>query len=162
MTFLNVSAFPHLKQLQSVENNAAWGETVCAAVKHDNRCEVRLVTGEMADAVSAFDLEAFDLILVDDSTRAEQRVATIQAISRRHPKNPWLAIHDFEVDEYRRAASAFAHRLAFKAYNPYTGVVSNAADYPAKKLKQLEQCLKANSSRLEPDDLAGWIRALHK
>jgi hypothetical protein len=161
-TFVNNSAFPHLKELHSVENDVAWGETIRTAVKHDNRCTVHLTPGAMHAAVSTFDLESFDLILIDDSTNAEQRAATIQTLFRVNPKNPWLTIHDYEVEDYQRAAAGFKHRFAFKAYNPHTGLVFNSASPPRRELKQLDQRLKANSSLLEPDDVDGWIRALHK
>jgi len=160
-TFLNSAVFPHLKELQSIDNDGAWGETIRDAVKHDSRCRVNIVTGPMSDAISAFELENFDLIFIDDSTSAEQRAATITALSALDPQNPWTLIHDYEVGDYQRAASAFKHRFAFKAYNPETGLVSNNAT-PLVEFKALDKRLKADSSRLEPDDVSGWLRVLRK
>lgn len=160
-TFLNRSAFPHLKQLHSVENDADWGETIRAAVRYDNRCEVKVVSGAMCDAVHTLDLEQFDLVLVDDSTSAEQRAATILSLSVLHPRNPWLVIHDYEIDDYRIAASGFKHRFAFKAYNPHTGVVFNGTT-ARHAFKVLDHRLRANTARLAPDDVAGWVRVLHE
>ena len=160
-TFLNRAVFPHLKELQSIDNDAAWGETIRDAVKHDSRCRVNIVTGPMSDAVSTFELENFDLIFIDDSTTAEQRAATITALSALHPQNPWTLIHDYEVGDYQRAASAFKHRFAFKAYNPETGLVSNN-NAPLVEFKALDKRLKADSSRLEPDDVSGWLRVLNR
>jgi hypothetical protein len=160
-TFLNRSAFPHLKELHSVENDVEWGETIRAAVKNDNRCEVKVVSGAMCDAVPEHELDSFDLVLVDDSTSAEQRVATIQTLSVLRPRNPWFVIHDYEIGEYRIAATGFKHRFAFKAYLPQTGVVFNGST-ARHAFKALDQRLKANRARLEPDDVAGWIRVLHE
>lgn len=160
-TFLDRSAFPHLKQLHSVENDAAWGETIRAAVRYDNRCQVKVVSGAMCDAVPKHELESFDLVLVDDSTSAEHRASTIQTLSRVHPRNPWLVIHDYEIDDYRIAASSFKHRFAFKAYNPHTGVVCNGTT-ARHAFKVLDHRLKANTARLAPDDVAGWVRVLHE
>lgn len=157
-TFLQRSAFPDLKELHSVENDAGWAETMRDAVKEDRRCVVTVANGAMCDAVEKFDVESFDLILVDDSTNAEQRAATIRALSGVHPLNPWLVIHDFEVEEYRRASSAFKQRFTFKAYNPQTGLISNS-DLP-NELKTLNRRLKDNSPRLRPDDAEGWLRIL--
>jgi len=155
-TFLQRSVFPDLKELQSVENDADWAETIREAVKDDARSVVTVVSGGISDAVRMFDLETFDLILVDDSTSAQQRAATIRALSGFHPFNPWLVIHDYEVEEYRRASSAFKQRFTFKAYNPHTGLVSNCGFTSA--LKTLDQRLKHNSSRLGPDNVEGWHR----
>lgn len=157
-TFLKRSVFPDLKELQSVENNPGWAETMRVAVKDDARCVVTVVSGAICDAVRTFDLENFDLILVDDSTSAEQRAATIRALSERNPSNPWIVIHDYEVEDYRRASAGFKHRFTFRAYNPHTGLVSNAGFTSA--FKTLDQRVKHNSSRLAPDDIEGWIRVL--
>ena len=157
-TFLKRSVFPDLKELQSVENDADWAATICEAIKDDSRCVVTFVSGAMCDAVRAFDLETFDLILVDDSTSAQQRAATIRALSNLHPLTPWLVIHDYEVEEYRRASLEFKQRFTFKAYNPHTGLISNSAITSA--VKTLDQRLKENSSQLAPDNIEGWLRVL--
>jgi hypothetical protein len=157
-TFLEHSVFPDLKELQSVENDRTWADTMRAAVKDDPRCLVKVVSGAMCDAVSNFDLERFDLILVDDSTNAEARAATIRALSNRHPLHPWIVIHDYEVEEYRRASSGFKQRFTFKTYNPHTGLISNSGF--TNTVKALDQRLKHNSSRLRPDDAESWLRIL--
>ena len=157
-TILKRSVFPDLKELHSVENDAGWAETIRAAVKDDCRSFVTVVSGAMSAAVREFDLETFDLILVDDSASWEQRVETIRALSSLRPVNPWLVIHDYEVEEYRRAAAAFKQRFAFKAYNPHTGVVSNGES--THGLKTLDQLLKENSARVAADNVEGWLRIL--
>jgi hypothetical protein len=157
-TFLNHAAFPDLKELQSVENDPNWAQTIREAIKDETRCTVTIVSGEMFAAVRKFDLEAFDLILVDDSTIAEDRAHTIQALSSRHPLNPWLVIHDYEVEEYRCASSAFKKRFTFKAYNPRTGLISNSG-FPSA-IKTLDQQLKNHRSSVAPDDADGWLRIL--
>ncbi|HEY3578981.1 MAG TPA: hypothetical protein VGK82_00485, partial [Pyrinomonadaceae bacterium] len=159
-TFLQRSVFPDLEELQSVENDPAWGETMRAITEYDPRSSVTSVSGAMCEAVRNFNLEAFDLILVDDSTNAEDRAATIRALSTLHPLNPWLVIHDYEVEEYRRASSVFKQRFAFKAYNPHTGLISNSGFPPAVKI--LDQRIKYNSSALRPDDTESWCRVLRR
>jgi hypothetical protein len=157
-TFLNRFAFPDLQELQSVENDPAWAATMLEAVKDDTRSSVSIVRGAMCDAVRTFNLEAFDLILVDDSTNAEERAATIRALSSRCPLNPWLVIHDYEVEEYQRASSALKQRFTFKAYNPHTGLLSN--DDFTSGVRTLDRQLKTNSERLRPDNVDGWLRVL--
>ena len=157
-TFLQRSVFPNLEELQSVENDPVWGETMREVIKHDARSTVTVVSGAMCDVVRKFDLEAFDLILVDDSANAEDRAATIRALSSLHPLNPWLVIHDYEVEEYRTASSGFKQRFAFKAYNPYTGLISNSGF--TRAIKILDQRIRDNSSALRPDDAQSWCRVL--
>ena len=157
-TFLQRSVFRNLKALHSVENDPVWSEKIRAAVKDDPRCDVTAVNGPMCDAVPAFDLETFDLILVDDSTNAEDRAATIRRLAGLHPVHPWIVIHDYEVEEYRRASSGFKQRFAFKAYNPHTGFVSNS-EFP-DALKTLDQQSKTNSSRFAADDVERWLGVL--
>jgi methyltransferase family protein len=157
-TFLKRAAFPDLKELQSVENDPNWAETMREAVKDDSRCVITTLKGAMCNAVRTFDLESFDLILVDDSTNAEQRATTIRALSGVHPSNPWLVIHDYEVEEYRCASAEFKERFTFKAYNPHTGLTSNSGFTSAIKI--LDRQLKNNHSSLAPDDADGWLRIL--
>jgi hypothetical protein len=157
-TFLQRAAFPDLEELQSVEHDPSWAETMRDQTRDDARCTVTVVSGAMSAAVRSFDLEAFDLILVDDSTNAEDRAATIRALSSLRPLNPWLVIHDYEVEEYRSASSGFKQRFAFKAYNPHTGLISNSGFTRAVKI--LDQRIKENSSSLRPDDAESLLRIL--
>ncbi len=159
LTFLNRAAFPHLERLQSVENDASWAETIHEAAKSDERWTLKLIRREIADSVSTLDLEAFDLVLIDDSKTSTQRSATIRAVAGKQPQRPWIVIHDFEVDEYRRAATGFKQRHIFKAFNPETGVLSNSPDR-VTQWKFLDRTIKARSKGLEADKTGRWIRAL--
>jgi hypothetical protein len=156
LTFLNRSAFPHLKQLQSVENDASWAETIQEAARHDERWTLQLVEDEVANFTPRLDLEAYDLILIDDSKTSAQRAATIRSIAAPKSQHPWIVIHDYEVDEYRQAAIGFKHRYTFTAYNPQTGVMSNK---PNNELKSLHRLVKEKRKTLQPDDVNGWITA---
>ena len=158
LTFLNHSAFPHLERLQSVENDAAWAQTMHEATR-DQRWRLQLVDGEIAESVSLLDLEAFDLILIDDSKTSAQRKATIRAVASRWPQRAWIVIHDYEVDEYRKAATGFKHRYTFRAYNPQTGLACNRA---IDKMKRLRRFVNENSKTLEPDNVDGWLTAFCK
>jgi len=159
LTFLNRSVFPRLERLQSVENDALWGETLQEVAGKDDRWVLNLVEGEIADAVPNLDLESFDLILIDDSKTSTQRSATIRGTAGQRPQHPWIIIHDFEVEEYRDAARGFVKRYIFKSYNPQTGLVCNNVD---SDIKSLNRVLKANSKSLEPDDVRKWITVFSK
>lgn len=162
LTFLNRSVFPHLERLQSIENDATWASTIQEAANNDKRWVLNLVDGEIADAVTreaAKSLEAYDLILIDDSQTCTQRAATINAVAACRPERPWIVIHDYEMEEYRTAARGFEQRHTFKPYTPQTGLVGNKA---TSEVKSLRPVLKKHSRKLEPDDLKGWLSAFGK
>ena len=153
LTFLNRTAFPHLERLHTVENDLSWSETINEVAKVDERWTLQLVNGEIAGCVPKLDLERFDLILIDDSKTSTQRAATIRAVASKQPKQPWIAIHDFEVSEYRDAASGFKRRHRFRAYNPETGVVTNQMN----DWKIIERVIKSKAKLLEPAAVTHWI-----
>jgi predicted O-methyltransferase YrrM len=157
-TFLNRAAFPHLEQLLSIENDVAWAETLRASVKDDERWRLELVEGEISDSVAELNLEAFDLILIDDSKTSAQRAATIRNVVRKQPRHPWIVVHDFEVDDYQRAATGFRERHRYRASNPETGLMWNNGDGPSR-LKTFNRILKNNAGALAPDDIEGWIKS---
>ena len=152
LTFLNRTAFPHVERLHTVENDTSWSETINEVAKVDERWTLQIVKGEIAGCVAKLDLERFDLILIDDSTTSTQRAATIRAVANKRPQHPWIAIHDFEVGEYREAASGFKHRHRFRAYNPETGVVTNQMN----DWKIIKRVIKSNAKLLEPAAIAQW------
>lgn len=156
LTFLNRSAFPHLERLQSVENDATWAETIQQSVK-DDRWVLNLLSGEIADSVTDLDLDAFDLILIDDSESSAQRVSTIRAIAKRQPQRPLIVVHDFEVKDYQNAASGLGKRYVFKAYNPHTALVCQRR--AGGEIRLMSRLLKEKSKQLEPDDVKGWMSA---
>lgn len=159
-TFLNRAAFPDLKELQSVENDRAWAEQLRAVVGPDARCVVNVVSGRISDAVGRFDLESFDLVLIDDSKNASERAATIRAVFDGGTERTWIVVHDYEVFDYQNAAVGFKHRFTFKGYNPQTGLVFNST--PQHDFKGLDKLIRTNRTRIEPDDLAGWLQVFRK
>ena len=157
LTFLNRAAFPQLRRLHSVENDAAWSETIQELAKGDERWTLQLAGSHIADTVPDLDLEGFDLILIDDSKTSAERVATINAVAKKRPQHPWVAIHDFEVGEYQEAASAFRRRYKFRAFTPKTGLIAN---HPIN-IRMLKRALNANARLVPPDDVEAWIRLIH-
>jgi predicted O-methyltransferase YrrM len=155
LTFLNASAFPHLERLHSIENDDAWAQTMQDAA-NDRRWTLQLVNGEISESVADLDLESFDLILIDDSKMSSQRAATIRAVAAKQPQRPLIAIHDFEIDEYRAAASGFKYRHRFRAYNPETGVVANRMN----DWKIIDRVIKSKAKLLQPDAIEQWALSL--
>jgi len=161
LTFLNRTAFPHLAELHSIENDSEWSDTMREAARNDARWTLQVVDGEVADSVTNLDLERFDLILIDDSKTAAERAATISAVARKQPQRPWIAIHDYEIGEYQQAATGFRRRYKFRVYTPKTGLVANRTI----NTSALNRLLKRGAPTLAPDDVAAWsnnLRSLRK
>ena len=157
LTFLNRDCFPRVERLHSIENDDSWASKIEEAAQQDPRWSLHVVNGEIRESIADLDLETYDLILIDDSKTSAQRAATIRAIARKQPQHAWIVIHDFEVDEYREAASGFKHRHRFRAYNPETGVVANSNHIG---WRIVDRVIRSKSKTLEPDAIEAWSSRL--
>jgi predicted O-methyltransferase YrrM len=158
--FLNSTAFPSLVSLHSLETDQAWLDKIHAAVGDDPRVSTQFVSNGMRSMIDQMNLEKYDLIFVDDSTSADDRAATIRAISANRPQRAVVAIHDFEIQAYREAAAAFQNQFTFKAFNPQTGIVWNGDKDLSKALRKTSSVIKHFAEKVQPDDVSGWQVAL--
>jgi predicted O-methyltransferase YrrM len=159
-TFLNRRIFSDLEILHSYENDVSWANSMRRVTEADSRATLNVVNGSIAAAMSGLDITDYDLVFVDDSLSADERVKTINTLRDSQPEISIIVIHDFEVPQYVQAAWAFRHRFAFKAYNPETGVVWQTGNKIADTLKRIDSIMKRNANSLEPDDVDGWLRVL--
>lgn len=160
-TFLDRACFPDLVRLTSVEVNPEWRAKVESSFGADPRLDL-LGAGSSTtrEAISAVDLEAYDLVFIDDSDRATERAASIAAVVAATPRHPFLVIHDFEVPEYRRATAALDHVFLFSCFNPMTGVGWNGDGLRAQELEALARRIVGHRRELAVDDPQGWVAAL--
>jgi hypothetical protein len=154
---LNRAAFPDLERLDSLENDPDWAKTVQELVGRDPRLDLRLVDGSIGAAVAKLDMGAYDAVLIDDSTRLEDRVETIKEVAARAASSTMVLIHDYEVSDYRRASASFKNRFAFTAYTPQTGALSNGSLPGRRTLVWLNSRIKFMAPRLDPGDIGGWV-----
>jgi hypothetical protein len=110
----------------------------------------------MGDAAAGVKVQDYDLVFIDDSKRAEDRAATIRAVAMRRP--PLVAIHDFEVFAYRRAAAVYRKRYRFTSLVPNTGVLWNDDRLRDDQLRRLEDLIKGHRGELLAEDVGGWTR----
>lgn len=163
-TFLNRTAFPDLSRLVSYEDDPTWAAQVEALAGYDQRLNLLLVSG-VAPSVGRLSLADYDLILVDDSHSMDKRIATIEALSSKHDVSCLVLIHDFEIPEYRGAASRFTHRFVFDALTPQVGALWNSNVPMKRDLKRLNRNIRRTiktSPDLDPGDITGWVRALSR
>jgi hypothetical protein len=156
-TVLNRAAFPDLEHLDSLENDPDWAKTVQELVGPDPRLDLRLVDGSIGPAVAKLDVGAYDAVLIDDSTRLEDRVETIKEVAARAASSTIVLIHDYEVSEYRIASASFKNRFAFTAFTPQTGALSNGSLPGRRTLVWLNSRIKFMARRLDPGDIDGWV-----
>lgn len=122
--FLDQALYPDVVRVDSVEHDREWAERVLAACP-DPRLALYVVPEPIEDFLVLLPLDEYDLILVDNSDKAERRVATIQWIAR-HANRQLVVLHDLERDDYREAAGGFRHLTIHKDFVPWTGVARNA------------------------------------
>jgi hypothetical protein len=156
-TLLDRAAFPDLERLDSLENDMEWAKKVEELVGGDPRLDLRRVEGPISSAVEKLDLGAYDAVLIDDSSVMADRVETIKAVAAGAGASTLVLIHDYEVYEYRRAASGFRNRFAFSAFTPQTGALSNRELVGRRTLVWLNSRIKFMARRLDPGDVAGWV-----
>ena len=113
LTFLNRAAFPHLERLQSNRERRSWAETIHEAAKSDQRWTIQACHVEIADSVP----DSISKLSIWSDRRLKNQRPTcckIRAVAGKQPQRPWIAIHDYEVEEYRRAAAGFSNATAFE------------------------------------------------
>lgn len=157
-TFLNRTIFPRLTSLLSFENDREWYERVAGHIGDDPRLQLRLVEGTMKDAVARFDLDAADLVFVDDydSVPLPGRADTIAALAALRPTRIPVVIHDLELWRFRRSAGRFEHVFRFDALNPQTGVVWNGSWDLADCLPAINRFIKKHSGIEPMSDVEQW------
>jgi predicted O-methyltransferase YrrM len=162
LTFLDRSVFPDVKELRSIEGDPMWAARVGAAAGTDERLKVVCMRGEARDALDGVVFRDFDLIFIDDSQTAARRSKTIRAVTERCDARNVVVIHDFEVEEYRRAARSLRHRFTFVGLNPYTGVAWTTRRVDERALKQMDRVIGEHAASIRPEDVRGWANVLSR
>lgn len=124
---MSLAVFPFLERYDILENGEEW---YYHNVRHE--MEVSQTTRScatlhyaqipMVEFVQRFDLEAYDLIFIDDSVTVDARVATIEYVTS-VARSPILAIHDFEDGAYRYAVRGSRRVSVFDHAEPHTAVL---------------------------------------
>ena len=147
-----------LEQLHSYETDRSWYEKTLTAFSDDLRYQPRFVKAAMSAGLQEIELGQFDLIFVDDSTSAVERAETIQQLANRPLSGQLIVIHDFEIRNYRDAASSFEHSQIFRAFTPQTGVVWNGSNETVEVLKELSRQITYHSRSIPVEDVESWRR----
>lgn len=157
--FLNRSIFPELSFLHSLEDDPAWLQKVASATNNDIRLKLELVTEPIGKMLPHLLSGRYDLVFVDNAREVSQRANTIRVLSEQFEGDGIVVIHDFEVAEYRDAASQFDHRFEFTAFNPTTGVAWQRRSYFRRPLRDIARMVRIKAERLAPDAVEDWATA---
>ena len=145
--------------LHSYETDNSWATKMKEVTDADSRASLHVVDGHMSSVLERVNPDDYDLIFVDDSNNASERVRTIEALAESRAVSPLIVIHDFEVPDYINVAKRFRYRYSFKAFNPETGVVWQNGLEIRQTLKTIDEVMKRHAQRMEPDDVDGWLEA---
>lgn len=121
--FCDKTIYPDMEQFDSLENGSLnYANRTCAAMgDHLFIHKLHYTPGKMAEIINDYDINQYDLILIDDSDSVEARSQTIFNItSRAH--HPILLIHDFEQPSYHHAVQLDFQKFIFDDFEPHTGV----------------------------------------
>lgn len=159
--FLDRSIFPFVETVDTFETDREWGARVRQLAGEDARFRLHLVDGEMANAVDAVRVQQGTLIFVDDSETAAARSATIRRVGSLGMRDSVVVIHDFEIREYRRAASSFIHHYRFRTVNPNVGVLWNDRPLKRQSLRRLSEVIRCGRERAPSSDRTAWRSMIH-
>lgn len=155
LSFLRTDLFPDLIELTSVENDSGWRESITRQAS-DPRLSMIAVEGKVASIVSHEIVEGNQIILVDDSTCAEDRAETIRAVTRVLPDDALLVIHDFEVDDYQLASASVRRRFVCNTLLPSTGVLANQPILSSLWFKRVNRAISKHANTVCPTDVQRW------
>ena len=156
LSFLDRAVFPSLQKIDSYENNREWHEQISKSLPADERIKLHLVDGPMHNIVANAQTSDAEIIFVDDSPSAAERVHTVNEVARHCGKNPLVILHDYELWELRIATRRFSNRMAFDAFNPQCGVMWHGNSSPRRSLDQVKTIIARFSNQIPLKDVAGW------
>lgn len=160
-TFLNEQVFPDVEKLVSYEDDEIWAKEIMDTFSKDRRLQLNFVKYPIYKILENVDIEPFDLILVDDSRTVSERTRTITELCSKKQSDSILLIHDFEIEEYRKAAKSFKHYFTFSLFTPCTGVLWNK-NLKNKDLFRIFKLIEKNKNDLKTTDIEGWLRVFNE
>ena len=161
LSFLSKDVFPELIQLTSVENDAEWRDMI-AQQANDSRLSMISVDGPVASAVSESLVRGNQIVLVDDSTCAQDRADTIRAVVRVLPLDSILVIHDFEVIDYQEASAELPYRLVCNTLLPNTGILSHRPILSERWFRRVNRTIGYHAKSICLTDTHQWHQQLRR
>jgi hypothetical protein len=157
LSFLDDVVFPSLEEVRSYENNEEWFKQIQAKSRGSSRVDLQYFAGDMYRAVAGANVAAADMIFLDDSPSAEERVKTVKEVSRLCGDGPIAVIHDYEMLKLRLVAHKFEHCVAFEAFNPQCCAVWHGHPERRPILEDVSRTIQQHAGAVPPTDARAWI-----
>jgi hypothetical protein len=139
--YLDKKLFPNIKKITSYEDNYSWYKIIKNKIKKKSKLKLIYTKNKIENIINKINLDNYDLIFVDNSMKAENRIKTIENIIKKKLLKQIVVIHDFEYYPYRFVAK-IAYIYRFKCLTPNTGVMSNENIINITKLKKIDKKLR--------------------
>lgn len=117
--FLDLTVYPDLVKLVSVEHDYTWARRMAL----DPRLTMIITPEPIEDYLATLNLGQFNLIFVDNSTDWETRAKTIRWLAQQDLGQARVVIHDYEYASYQEAAAGFTRRIVDSTTLPHTAMV---------------------------------------
>lgn len=163
LLFLNRNIYTDLIECTSLENDFQWYKEIKEKVAGDARINMHYVNENYSQVIKELDFQKYNLILIDDSKNSKDRAVTICEVIKKSEFNNLIVVHDFEIFEYKRAASKLKNQFLFTSLNPCTGVLwKRFSIFKQIKLLKINKIIKKHKNNIEPDDYDAWNQILTK
>lgn len=124
LVFCDTKIYSEIEQFDSLENGSLnYANNVCASMgSHKSGYKLHYSFVKMTKFVNNFDINLYDLVLLDDSDSLEDRAATIYNVTKK-ANRPIILIHDFEQKLYQQAVQSEFRKFVFDTVEPFTAVL---------------------------------------
>jgi 16S rRNA G966 N2-methylase RsmD len=162
-TLLILQFAKNLKKFTSIENNNEWYNKISRMIQKYDKKHLHnfIISDSIQDVLNSMNLnnERFDLIFVDDSATADDRIKTINQIFSLNSKI--YLFHDYEYKSYRSAIrkslknkpSKF-YIIEFDTFIPHTALLTEHREIWTQMKKTKKYLQKKHD--LDPNDWVNW------
>ena len=155
VVFMNNLAFPALAELHSVENDANWAKVVSNKI-FDSRFKYTILDGSIRSFLEQVNMDGYDLVFVDDSSKVTDRAQTIEVASKMLANDSLMVIHDYEIKQYRDSSKSIRNKYSFNLIYPNTGVLWNYSPIDLAKLGRLCKLVRKYKLAIPLEDADNW------
>lgn len=162
MSFLDETAFPWTRRVDSYENNRQWFDQVREKLPPSMRVSLHFAEGEMYKAVDAVNACAADMIFVDDSPTDRARVRTLEGLARSCGTRPVVVLHDYDLWRLRLATRRFEHRISIDTFNPQCCIMWQGHPERRQRLQRVGRIIRECGATIALIDVRAWAGAFSR
>ncbi len=157
LSFLDDTAFPSLKEVESYENNLEWFEQVREKLSCNGRIRLHYIDGDMYRVVQDSNTAVADMVFIDDSPSAKARVSTVEQVARRCGTKPVVILHDHDLWRLRWTTRKFENRVSITTFNPQCCIMWHGHPERRPVLKEVKRIIHEHATDIPLTDIRGWM-----